>query len=365
MARSFADDLLQFAHTVDIVNTEIFDHAKNLVEKYLKEALNINYFEFMRETIVSGCAGLETVWATTQKHSEPIKSADDNYTNQICFAFDERVPLWVVSKDKAPLSKAEAYMELWSGKDSLPKYAPVEGYESRTAIIIPVRRKGEKSVLGVLDLESVEYLDITETAKNELSSIAEAIGLLIAREAMIANDTADTKIALRRLEDSFGSKSLLRLSKPKLFFAWPSKADQSVIAAIRTTLDEFSDRVNIIAWDEIEVSGNINDQIIEHLLSSTYGVCYFSEPSGGDDGSQYVDNANVLIEGGMLHVLSQHDQSSAAAWVPIREQEPPPIPFDFIAQRILTVPRLQSGELNEKLFVEQLRKRIENLFTNK
>lgn len=364
MARSFADDLLQFARTVDIVNTEIFDHARTLVEKYLKDALNINYFEFMRETVVSGCTGLETVWATSQKHSEPIKSPDGNYTNQICFAFDERIPLWVVGKDKAPLIKSEAYMELWSGRDSLPKYAPVEGYEIRTAIIIPVRKKGG-SLLGVLDLESVEYLDITETAKNELSLISEAIGLLSEREAMIANDTADTKTALRNLENSFGSKSLLRLSKPQLFFAWPSKADQSVIAAIRTALDGFSDRVKIITWDEIEISGNINDQIIEHLLGSTYGVCYFSEPSGADADSHYVDNANVLIEAGMLHVLSQHDQSSAAAWIPVREQEPPPIPFDFIAQRILTVPRLQSGELNEKLFVEQLRKRIESLLTNK
>lgn len=364
MARSFAEDLLQFAHTVDIVNAEIFDHARALVERYVKEALNINYFEFMRETIVGGGPGLETVWATSQKHSEPIKSSDGSYTNQICFAFGEHTPLWVVGEDKSPLASLETYVDLWSGRDSLPKYGLVEGYEIRTAIMIPLKRKGG-GVLGVLDFESSDYLDITEAAKRELLLISDALCLLSEREAMIANDTTDTKTALRKLEDSFGSKYLLRLSKPKLFFAWPSKADRSVVAAIRTILDEFSNRVNIITWDEIEDSGNINDQIIEHILSSTYGVCYFSEvPSEGND-SSYQDNANVLIEAGMLHVLSQNEQSSSESWIPIREVEPPPIPFDFIAQRILIVPRLQSGELNEKLFGEQLRKRVESLLLNK
>lgn len=364
MQNTFADDLLQFARTIDIVNTEIFDHAKSIVERYVKEALEVNYFEFMRETTVSGAQGLETVWATSQKHSDPIKSQDDNYTNQICFAFGECVPLWVVHEDKSPLSSSENYVDLWSGRSSLPKYElPVDGQDFRTAIMIPMKKKNG-GCLGVLDFESSEYLEITEAAKRELSTISDALALLSEREMVMVSDTADSKIALRKLEESFGSKHLLRLSKPKLFFAWPSNADQSVVAVIRTVLDEFSNRVSIVSWDEIEEPGDINDQIIEHILSSTYSVCYFSERAS-EDPNTFQDNANVLIEAGMLHVLSQSDQSLSEAWLPIREEKPPPIPFDFVAQRVLFVPRLQSGELNEKLFRERLKKRIENLLINK
>lgn len=364
MPNTFADNLLQFARTVDIVNTEIFDHAKSIVERYVKEALSVSYFEFMRETTVSGAQGLETVWATSQKHSDPIKSQDDNYTNQICFAFGECVPLWVVNGDKTPLSSSGNYLDLWSGRDSLPKYElPVEGHDFRTAIMIPMKKKSG-GCLGVLDFESSEYIEITERAKRELSIISDALALLSEREIMIVNDTADTKIALRELEASFGSKYLLRLSKPKLFFAWPSNADPLVVAVIRRVLDEFSERVNIVSWDEIEDSGNINDQIIEHILNSTYSVCYFSERAG-EAPNTFQDNANVLIEAGMLHVLSQSDQSLSEAWLPIREEEPPPIPFDFVAQRVLFVPRLKSGELDEKFFRERLKKRIEKLLINK
>lgn len=362
MTRTFAEDLLQFAHTVDIVNAEIFEQARGMVERYVKEALNIDYFEFMRETIVGGNPGLETVWATAQKHSEQIKASEDCYTNQICFTYGERTPLWVVCQDKSPLSASETYVDLWSGKDSLPKYeVPGEGYEMRTAIMVPLKRKGG-SVLGVLDFESSEYLDITDAAKTELLLISEALCLLSERQSTMESDTADTKIALRKLEDSFDSKYLLRT--PKLFFAWPARADLAVVALTRTVLDEFSNRVTIVVWDEIEDSGNINDQIVQHILSSTYGVCYFSEMASEGADTRYRDNANVLIEAGMLHVLSQDDESSARGWIPIREDEPP-IPFDFVAQRTLLVPRLQNGELNGKRFEEQLRRRMENLLNSK
>lgn len=183
----------------------------------------------------------------------------------------------------------------------------------KTSIILPLRDEGR--VFGVLDLESTSFLEITE------------------------------------------------LAKPKLFLASSSKADQEANAVLRSVLDTYSNRLEVVTWYEISKSGNINQHIIREILSSSYGVCYFSEAVDGPPATRYQDNPNVLFEAGMLHVLSYADQSSSEGSLPIRESKSPKLPFDFAAERILTVPRLQNGSLNVPAFENELRNRLNNLLT--
>jgi hypothetical protein len=362
MQRSFAEYLMQFALSVDIVNEDTFNEIRVLIERYVQETLNVTYFEFMREHIVSGMRGLETAWATNaDSFSEKINSEDGQYTNQISYAFDQDTPLWVVSKDKSPLDKAESYIDLWSGRDSLPKYMrPKIEEEIRTAIIIPLRKKNGVGLLGVLDFESSIYLEITEVAKRELRLISESLSILSELQVTSFNQRESTKKALSELEDTLASKYLPKLTKPKLFFAAPSKSDQTLVGLIRSILSGYTDKLSIVAWDEISESGNINEHIINEVLSSRYGVCYFSEVVDNSD-VQFHDNANVLFEAGMLHVLSHADQSLSEGWIPIREKNSPSVPFDFASERILIVERSEDGRVNEEEFQIQLRERIDKL----
>lgn len=363
MQRTFAQHLRQFALSVDIVNEDTFKDIKVLIERYVRETLNVTYFEFMREHIVSGSPGLETAWATTaESFSEKIKSDDGQYTNQIAYAFDQDAPLWVVSKDKSSLANAESYVDLWSGRESLPKYMrPKIEEEIRTAIIIPLKKRNGVGLLGVLDFEASIYLEATEVAKRELRLISESLSILSELQTTSFNQRESTKKALSELDSTLTSKYLPKLTKPKLFFAAPSKSDQTVVGLIRNVLNDYINKLSIVSWDEISESGNINEQIIGEVLSSRYGVCYFSEIADINPEAKFRDNANVLFEAGMLHVLSHADSSISEGWIPIRERESPSVPFDFASERILIVERSTGGEVLEEKFQAQLRERIDNL----
>jgi hypothetical protein len=67
----------------------------------------------------------------------------------------------------------------------------------------------------------------------------------------------------------------------------------------------------------------------------------------------------------MLHArttaAAETDGGEPAGWIPIREQESPPAPFDFAAERILQVPRSRNGDLNQSRLRELLRGRITTL----
>lgn len=363
MQRTFAQYLRQFALSVDIVNEDTFKEIKALIERYVREMLNITYFEFMREHIVSGSPGLETTWATTaDSFSEKIKSDDGQYTNQMAYVFDQDTPLWVVNNDKSPLANAESYIDLWSGREQLPKYMrPNIEEEIRTAIILPLRKKNGVGLLGVLDFESSTYLEATEVAKRELRLISESLSILSELQVTSLNQRESTKKALSELGDTLASRYLPKLTKPKLFFAAPFKSDQTVVRLIRNVLNAYTDKLNIVAWNEISESGNINEQIISEVLSSRYGVCYFSEIPGNSSDVKFCDNANVLFEAGMLHVLSHADNSLSEGWIPIREQESPSVPFDFASERILIVKRSTEGGVNEEEFQTELRERVDKL----
>lgn len=98
-------------------------------------------------------------------------------------------------------------------------------------------------------------------------------------------------------------------------------------------------------------SGNINAQIAREIVRSRFGICYLSQKSQDDSSHKFIDNPNVVFEAGMLHALTRVTSATSGAepsgWIPMREADSPPAPFDFAAERTIEIPRSGNGELNE------------------
>lgn len=92
-----------------------------------------------------------------------------------------------------------------------------------------------------------------------------------------------------------------------------------MMAALR----EHGERFDIVFWEEMTDSGNINQQVAEAIMSCHLGVCYLSHRAGDDDGgpNRFADNPNVLFEAGMLYALKQSPFSQPANWIVVREDE--------------------------------------------
>jgi hypothetical protein len=363
MPRSFAEYLTQFALSVDIVNSDIFADLRDVIQQYVKDALGVDYFEFMRAATVGRAPGLATLWPSENYLSNSIKDGNGNYNGQTAYAFDKGVALWVVNEERLPLTETDKYVDLWSGKTDLPKYTTPGDLKEpiRTAIMIPLRDNGR--FIGLLDFESSQYIGCTEAAKRELKLIADSLSILYSLEQTNRIQRESTKRALQELKRTLNFKYLPKLTKPKLFLAFPAKADDQVMGIIQEVLNEYEDKLNIVAWNAVSKGGNINEQILDDVLSSRYGLCYFSEPASAGQ-FKYQDNPNVLIEAGMLHALHHFDSDSSDGWIPLREPDSPPPPFDFISERRLDVARKKGGELNEPKFKDDLQKRIKALLTS-
>jgi hypothetical protein len=122
-------------------------------------------------------------------------------------------------------------------------------------------------------------------------------------------------------------------------------------------VEEFSDRVGSVFWEDVTESGDITTQVIRDITMSEFGLCYFSEPSTG----RYADNANVLFEAGMMQALKKSPGAPLRGWLPIRELNADALPFDVATERMLPVNRDAAGGLDEATFSNSLRERITTL----
>jgi len=365
---TFAGQLTHFAESVDIVDDARFDNVRDLVYRYVSNQLSGEYFELLRQE--SGGNGdrqswLRTFWSSAERqHVWPIHSEGDSYTNPVTDAFDNDRPMWIVSPAKDPLDQADQQHDLWSGTANLSRYRPSSNQSIRTVVILPLSLQRR---YGVYCIESSRYIEITDAAKLELRRLADALAMLYRLWEVNKIQVAGTDHAIGDLRELLQAAKFPRLAKPHFFVAFSHKADETVKLIIRDTLNEFAAKLEYTDWTQMDAPGNINTQIAKEILESRFGICYLSEPD--DDSSaeahQYRDNPNVVFEAGMLHArttaAADADGGEPAGWIPVREQESPPPPFDFAAERIVQVPRSRAGELNESKLREMLRRRIEAL----
>jgi hypothetical protein len=364
---TFGSVLMQFANSVDHVDDANFDRIGDQVKRYVAKQLDVQYFDLQVSTMVDDDRpGLVKVWASEGaegRSASPrtIRTDPDDptsYRNQTSYSYGTRRPLWMVCADKSPLYEGDDMRDDWSHSEGVPRYQQPIDRDLKTSVIVPVIH--EDDLLGVINLESETYVESTRVARHELRLIAQAIGELYLSRGATRHQTDTTQDAIEELQKILEADDLPTLTKPRIFIASSGRADEQVVDSINKVLSRFGDYLVPLLWSMSSTSGNITSQILEDIIHSRYGLCYFSEPDAGGD-SAYRDNPNVIFEAGMLHSLTNAPTEHPTGWIPIREVDSPPMPFDFAQQRTLMVPRESDGGLDVEAFETQLSMLVDSL----
>lgn len=366
---TFAGQLKHFAQSVDIVDSTVFDQVRDLVCRYVTNELKGDYFELLRQELPDDEDGdpkpwLRTFWSSEErKHAWPVRTDAGGFTNAVTAAAGRGRSLWIVHPEREPLSTDGTYREMWSGADEVPPYRPSSETPVRTAIVVPLSLV---NLRGAYCIESPRYFEPTEVAKSELRRLGDALAILYGLWELNQAQLSYTGNAISDLRELLDGSRFPRLALPHMFVAFPSGADETVELIIKEVLRKFRDRLEFTDWQEMYESGNVGAQIGREIMESRFGLCYLSEPAADEHATtSFVDNANVVFEAGMLHVRmlasADHDTGEPAGWIPVREKDSPPAPFDFAAERILVVPRSADGELNESQLRDLLTRRVEAL----
>ncbi|MEL6814235.1 MAG: TIR domain-containing protein [Cyanobacteria bacterium J06598_3] len=358
--RTFGESLSHFVRSIDIVDSSTKNDVLSLIEDYLKDELDIRFFTFYVEGFINQKVGLvPTDWHRGgDTASFTIRDNEGRYQGQLPLAYDRKIALWVVSPNREKLKSCDTYIDLFSNAESIdiPQYVQRTDHEILTSIIRPI--KDGSRTYGVVNFESVSYLEYSAEIAKELRKISQSISTLFLLNKAHENQKQNTRKEIEYLGKLKNDRdSLMHLSKPKIFIASPGLADKEVIAVIREVLDEYNEIIDVVFWKDISDSGLITHQILKEIRSSQYGICYLSEPAEDGANHSYQDNDNVLIEAGMLSAMSH--TADFDNWIPVREQDSSPLPFDFVNTRTLMVPRLtKNNELNVEGFRVALRKSL-------
>lgn len=368
MSSSFGEQLIQFAYAVDYIDATSFNRIRQLVDNYTRNTLNITVTRFMVTSRIGNEIGLiPHKHATMGKYSTmPVRDSRGRVASQTAFAFLYNKRLWIISANPSEplLPKCRSYRDLWSKSKGIPKYIKPTNDPIKTSIIIPLKDENG-NVFGVFNFETVERLDITKAAKQELTIIADAMAIAYRIHSITKARNLFTGNAIDELNKIL-QHPLPKLTKPNIFLASSTNAESDVISTIKKVFleKEYLDKFNQIYWKDIHRPGNINMQLLNELGTCRYGVCYLSERIPDVQPALYQDNPNVVFEAGMLHGRSDANSSTPASWIPIREKNSTDAPFDFASERMIIVPR-QNGRLQVSQFKTMFRNRLDALIGTK
>ena len=380
MSDPFTSRLKDFARTVDFLNASTFEQIEGSFYDYMKDALGASYYEVSVPEVVRGKTDiptLKTQWCMHQnRRGESITlRAENKIRSQKSFCYEKNTRLWVTAKDKKSLLrecdgtsglKVEGLDEGLT-VDDLPAYRdfePDNTGNSKTAICVPLFH--ENTSFGLMLVELPQNITYTKIRREHFQDLADSITKIFARYRASTSSLMDTKEAFQDVIRTINYEDCgLPERKPLVFFSYPNTSDGLVTETIKTVVTtEFDDDLELIDWKQISDTGSITAQIIESIRGSRYGICYLSEKTKGGD-KRYRDNANVLFEAGMFHVLRSNRGETLRGWLPIREDvgATEEIPFNFANERILTVPR-SGSKLDQDCFKRKLKEFIEKLLTN-
>jgi hypothetical protein len=368
MIKGFGSQINQFSLSVDIVNEETLRSFYGLIESFIREKLQISFYEILAKTKgKDNKFYLKSIWGSYEEEEGPspfFQESDGKkrYHGQTPYAFETGKPLWIIGDGKKPLPEATEYVDLWSSQKDIPEYWHYEKNDiiPRTSIILPIKNS-KNQIWGVINLESEVCLKPSPYIKKELNYICAAINNFFQLSEHHKIRARNTWLAVENLREVVASRISIG-SIPSVFIASPSTADEEVMGEVLEVLDLFSNHFEVVNWKDIEMSGNINLQIIKAISAASIGVCYFSEKVENSSGDiNYRDNPNVLFEAGMLHALTNIPVNAPVSWIPIREQSEGNIPFDFASERILIVPRYKNNKLNREKLRSELSKRIKGI----
>jgi hypothetical protein len=316
---------------------------------------------------VAGKPGLGTPksrggsWSNDGSDNVPIYDTNEiSYRAQSTYSYLENKPIWITSKDERALNESTEYIDHWSNSntDKLPIYRNQNKPKVKTSIVIPLRQ-GEEHVFGFVCLESESLFSISSNAKNILRKLADAISASLSAHEEYQRKITCTSSTLERIQTyAQKSKPTSPLTKPLLFIASSSKSDPQVMAEITQVVNKLNEIFDVKYWREDKAVGKINEHVEDVISQCRFGICYFSEPNDYNENNKkaFQDNPNVMFEAGMLQSLCNMPVAEPIAWIPIREINSPPPPFDFSHMRIIYVQRLGDNdqEINKDHFRAEL-----------
>src|SRR5215218_7632235 len=286
---TFGSHLQHFARSVDIVDDQTVSEARSLVYEYVQDELHAAYFELTRTYTIDDAPALRTWWSSANNEfSTTIRKVGGQYSSQLAASCDTGKPLWIVSPQREPLRRTDTFVDLWSDVTDLPRYRAPLDRDLLTSIVIPMWRPNNR-ILGLMYLESTEYLDIAEFDPQELALLADALGVLLALRDLNHIQTQGTRDAINNLRRIKDAVVFPQIARPQLFVAFSGRADQEVVGILGDVLNEFSSRLRIVHWNRIDDSGTITAQLADVITTSRFGLCYLSEYDSNI--GSYKDNA--------------------------------------------------------------------------
>jgi hypothetical protein len=365
---SFGEHLKQFALSVDFIDAGHYELVQQQIKKYLNVQLGATQIALFERAQVDDRDGITTVWSYPKfRIHQTLRDKNGDYRRQLALAIGENRNLWVNSKD--PLGRnGNRGVDEWGevSDTNLPRfYVATNARPSRTAIVL-ITRNAQGFNNGAFLVEIANKVRPSKVLRREMQLIADAIGLLHATDVATHEQREGTTRAIDTLSDLVGKLELDTGPRPLMFVASSSRAPRDISTAIEQVLKDFDDTVFVEPWHAIHQPGNINLQLVEKIRKAQYGLCYMSEevepeeiPANGDH--RFKDNPNVLVEAGMLHMVTADDIVSGTGWIPIREDDSPDVPFDLGNQRMVLVKRDKSGVADIQEFKKDLTAKIRSL----
>lgn len=198
---TFGDKLSHFVRSIDIVDPETKNNILSLIEEYLSDELGIKSFTFYVESMVNDHPGLRTTdwYRGANRSSFSIKNDDDSYHGQVSLAYNKSVSLWIVNPEKKQLSISNNYTDLWSKiqEEEIPQYIKGTDSPTLTSIIRPIR--DDFRCFGVINFESIRYLEFSDSVKEELERVSDSITTLYTLNKSYINQQNNTKKEIRYL----------------------------------------------------------------------------------------------------------------------------------------------------------------------
>ncbi|MHC4586304.1 MAG: TIR domain-containing protein [Planctomycetota bacterium] len=362
MSETFGIRLKRFALSVDIVDEKIFQRTWDLVKQYLTVQLKPTYTALLIESPVDNKPGLHALDSTEGRHMAfSLKNEKGEPNGLVAYSFCKGKPLWLVSPDKEPIDPDTSIKDKWSKAKNLPRFDKQRDADIRSVVFVPLRQR--RRTIGVLDIQSPQYNEITKKITDELILIADTLTVLLALLDINKSQRRHTLEAIDLHSKALTEESWPPLTKPKIFVASSANADVKVMGAIRSVLNEFSNQLDVYYWRESPAGGNINLEILQQVKESLFGLCYFSEPVDDPNSKyKYQDNINVVFEAGMFQSQTNPNVTDdPTGWIPIREKSSPSPPFDFAQQRMIIIQRLAKGDPNIDKLKGGLKDRIKAL----
>ena len=377
MFDSFTTQLKTFAMSVDAIDDPMLDQVGRALYDYMTKGINTCYHEIAvhEPNFEQGSDGardqaLQIRFCRYRRRIGQfarLTSEDGAIRSQKAYAFLRSKRLWLCVSSPDDLLRGCAPEDVAVTPADLADLPAYRCYEddrdglAKTAVMMPLTYQDR--AIGVATIEFASLIEHSRQAREQLQTICDSIARICGRYLDTRSTKADTQRAFGEIMSSvkFEECDLLP-AKPLVFLSYPKAADGAVVGLIKEVLDsdKFCGQIAVYDWESDANHGTISSHIVDQIRNSRFGICYFSERR--DDGS-FADNANVLFEAGMFHVLRGNTGSHLDGWLPIREDAAVAgdLPFNFAGDRVVIVPRGGDG-VNRQSFVDQLERHLSRLF---